>query len=133
MLAAMKIQRSAKTPDYSDSSDDVDGYMAIFREVVGDDMIHARTADDYREQKRLREQNKTHSHVHVTRIDPPIEFKHAVVQEPPQKVSHPTDVARYVDDGEGGLVLKRVPINNHDDRVDEHGHRTGKASFYGDK
>lgn len=54
MLAAMKIQRAAKTPEYKDSSDDVDGYMEIFREVMGDDLIEARTVEEFRAKTELK-------------------------------------------------------------------------------
>lgn len=46
-LAGMKLVRTQVTPDYSDNSDDVDGYMDIFRKLVGEDMVHARTTDEY--------------------------------------------------------------------------------------
>jgi hypothetical protein len=51
MQAGMKLVRAQVTPDYSDNSDDVDGYMDIFRTVVGEDMIHARTPQEYWNQK----------------------------------------------------------------------------------
>jgi len=51
MMAAMKLVRTSVTPDYSDNSDDVDGYMDIFRRLVGDDMVHARTPAEYWEAK----------------------------------------------------------------------------------
>lgn len=47
MMAGMKMVRAQVMPDYSDNSDDIDGYMVIFRELIGDDMIHARTVDEY--------------------------------------------------------------------------------------
>jgi hypothetical protein len=46
----MKLVRTKETPNYSDNSDDVEGYLDIFRQLVGDDMIHARTVDDYIQQ-----------------------------------------------------------------------------------
>lgn len=51
MMAGMKLVRTSVTPDYSDNSDDVDGYMDIFRRLVGDDMVHARTPAEYWEVK----------------------------------------------------------------------------------
>lgn len=51
MMAGMKLVRTSVTPDYSDNSDDVDGYMDIFRRLVGDDMVHARTPAEYWAQK----------------------------------------------------------------------------------
>lgn len=47
MMAGLKLVRTQVTPDYSDNSDDVDGYMDIFRRLMGPDLIHARTPDDY--------------------------------------------------------------------------------------
>ena len=50
-LIAMKLVRTSQTPDYSDNSDDIEGYLDIFRKVVGKDMVHARTVDEYVKQK----------------------------------------------------------------------------------
>jgi hypothetical protein len=47
MLIAMKIIRTTECPDYSDNSDDIDGYLAIFREIIGNDMVHARSVVEY--------------------------------------------------------------------------------------
>lgn len=47
MLMGMKAVRAAETPEYSDNSDDIEGYLDIFRTVVGDNMIHARTVDEF--------------------------------------------------------------------------------------
>ena len=47
MMIAAKIIRTAEQHDYSDNSDDIEGYLAIFRELVGDDMIHARSVDEF--------------------------------------------------------------------------------------
>lgn len=47
LLMGMKLVRTQVTPDYSDNSDDIEGYLAIFRELIGDDMVHARTVDEY--------------------------------------------------------------------------------------
>lgn len=43
----MKLVRAQNAPDYSDNSDDVEGYLDIFRKVVGDQMIHARSVTEY--------------------------------------------------------------------------------------
>lgn len=51
MMAGMKMVRSVDTPDYSDNTDDIDGYVEIGRLIVGPDMIHARTVDEYIAQK----------------------------------------------------------------------------------
>ena len=46
-LIGLKLIRTTETPDYSDNSDDVEGYLDIFRAIVGDDMVHARSVSDY--------------------------------------------------------------------------------------
>lgn len=46
-LIGLKAVRASNTPDYSDNSDDIEGYLDIFRKVVGDQMIHARTVSEY--------------------------------------------------------------------------------------
>lgn len=50
-LIGMKAVRTQVTPDYSDNSDDVEGYLDIFRQLVGEDMIHARTTAEYAQKK----------------------------------------------------------------------------------
>jgi hypothetical protein len=47
LFMAAKMLRTMETPDYSDNSDDIEGYLAIFRELIGEDMIHARSVADY--------------------------------------------------------------------------------------
>lgn len=47
ILIITKMVRTNQCHTYSDNSDDIEGYLAIFRELVGDDMIHARSVDDY--------------------------------------------------------------------------------------
>lgn len=54
MMMGMKLVRTSEAPDYSDNSDDVEGYLHIFRDVVGEDMIHARTVSDYATKKAAR-------------------------------------------------------------------------------
>ena len=50
-LLGYKLIRTADTPDYSDNSDDIAGYLDIFRGIVGDRMIHARSVSEYLEKK----------------------------------------------------------------------------------
>jgi hypothetical protein len=47
ILIVTKMVRTNQCPTYSDNSDDIEGYLAIFRELVGEDMIHARSVDEY--------------------------------------------------------------------------------------
>ena len=47
ILVITKMVRTNQCPTYSDNSDDIDGYMVIFRELIGEDMVHARTVDEY--------------------------------------------------------------------------------------
>lgn len=51
MMAGMKMVRADVMPDYSDNSDDIDGYLDIFRKIIGPDMIHARTVNEFIEKK----------------------------------------------------------------------------------
>lgn len=51
LMAAMKMVRTQVMPDYSDNSDDIEGYLDIFRTLIGDDMIHARTVNEFIEKK----------------------------------------------------------------------------------
>ena len=51
MMIAAKMVRTVQAPDYSDNSDDIEGYLAIFRELIGDDMVHARSVSEYLEKK----------------------------------------------------------------------------------
>jgi hypothetical protein len=51
MLIGMKLVRTAQAPDYSDNSDDVEGYLDIFRKIVGDDMIEARSVNEFIDKK----------------------------------------------------------------------------------
>jgi hypothetical protein len=53
-LIAYKTVRASITPDYSDNSDDIEGYLDIFRTVVGDKMIHARSVKEYEAAKKER-------------------------------------------------------------------------------
>lgn len=50
-IIALKSVRAHEMPDYSDNSDDIEGYLDIFRKLVGDDMIHARSVADFIAQK----------------------------------------------------------------------------------
>ena len=57
LFALYKQYRIAITPDYSDNIDDVDGYMLMFREVIGVDMVQARTVEEYLAEKKRRERD----------------------------------------------------------------------------
>jgi hypothetical protein len=54
MLMGLKIVRTQVCPDYSDNSDDIEGFLDIFRELVGEDMVHARLVSEYLEIKAAR-------------------------------------------------------------------------------
>ena len=47
LLICLKMIRTTEAADYSDNSDDIEGYLAIFRELIGEDMIHARSVGEY--------------------------------------------------------------------------------------
>jgi hypothetical protein len=49
LFIAAKMIRTVEAPDYSDNSDDIEGYLAIFRELIGEDMVHARSVTEYLE------------------------------------------------------------------------------------
>lgn len=47
LMMGLKLVRASISPTYSDNSDDIEGYLDIFRKVVGDDMVHGYTAEEY--------------------------------------------------------------------------------------
>lgn len=51
LMVAVKLIRTAETPDYSDNSDDIDGYMKMFREIMGSDMVKAKSVSEYIDKK----------------------------------------------------------------------------------
>ena len=51
MMALYKIYRMSHAHDYSDNIDDAKGWLKMFEEIVGDDMVMARTVEEYLEQK----------------------------------------------------------------------------------
>ena len=50
-LIGLKLIRTVEAPNYSDNSDDIEGYLDIFRKLVGEDMIQARSVDEYLEKR----------------------------------------------------------------------------------
>lgn len=50
-MVGYKILRTQVQPDYSDNSDDIEGYLDIFRQLVGEDMVHARSVTEYIDKK----------------------------------------------------------------------------------
>ena len=59
MMIGLKLHRASEAPDYSDNSDDIEGYLDIFRKIVGKDMVHARSVPDYIEQKQSRQKGRS--------------------------------------------------------------------------
>lgn len=55
ILIITKMVRTNQCPTYSDNSDDIEGYLAIFRELIGSDMVHARSVGEYLELKAVRD------------------------------------------------------------------------------
>lgn len=49
MMSGLKLVRTDITPGYSDNSDDIDGYLEIFRIIMGPDLVHARSVSEYLE------------------------------------------------------------------------------------
>jgi Domain of unknown function (DUF6378) len=52
-MIGLKAVRTAIAPDYADNSDDIDGYLEIFRRLVGTDMVRARTVEEYLQVRRV--------------------------------------------------------------------------------
>ena len=55
ILIITKMVRTNQCPTYSDNSDDIEGYLAIFRELIGVDMIHARSVEEFLAKKAARD------------------------------------------------------------------------------
>ena len=53
-MIGYKTVRSQIMPDYSDNSDDIAGYRDIFLQIIGPDMIQARSTKEYLEKKARR-------------------------------------------------------------------------------
>lgn len=47
LLIGYKLVRASECPEYSDNIDDVEGYAKIFREVMGDRLINARSVAEF--------------------------------------------------------------------------------------
>lgn len=54
LLIGYKLVRASECPEYSDNIDDVEGYAKIFREVMGEDLINARSVAEFLEIKERR-------------------------------------------------------------------------------
>lgn len=63
-MQAMKLIRTTQAPDYSDNTDDIEGYLDIFRQLIGEDMVHARSVTEYLEEK---EKRKT---IRIEQVEP---------------------------------------------------------------
>ena len=53
IMILIKAHRIGKMPDYKDSYDDIEGYLSIAKDVIGDDMIEANTAKEYMQIKSI--------------------------------------------------------------------------------
>lgn len=58
MMILFKLVRANQTPNYSDNIDDVQGYADIFKRIIGDDMIEARSVPEYIEKLLARKKPK---------------------------------------------------------------------------
>ena len=45
-MAGLKLVRAGVSPSFADHTDDVDGYMLVFRQVMGEDLL---SVSDYLE------------------------------------------------------------------------------------
>lgn len=50
-MMGFKLVRADFAPDYSDNIDDASGYEDIFRQIIGEDMVDARSVSEYLEKK----------------------------------------------------------------------------------
>ena len=92
-LIGMKLVRTTQAPDYSDNSDDVEGYLDIFRQLVGEDMIHARSVKEYVEMKAERER---HPLITDYVIDEPIPYQLQMLR-PEERAQHLRRAATVTD------------------------------------
>ena len=67
MLMGYKLMRASVCPEYSDNTDDLEGYLDITRKVVGVDMIHARTVSEFIEQRERRDRARAASEFRESR------------------------------------------------------------------
>lgn len=51
LMMALKMIRVTQAPDYSDNSDDIEGYLDIFRRLMSTEMVHARSVNEYIEKR----------------------------------------------------------------------------------
>ena len=111
MMDAVKQHRQFRTPDYGDTSDDREGWFKIFREVMGDDMIDARTVEEYQEKKAAR-----HNVVFSQERGKYVEAGERLLQRSDvQLVDQPVMKyeSRLVSDGDGDVRIAKVPVERH--------------------
>lgn len=58
LLMGYKLARTSECPEYSDNSDDIEGYLDTFREVMGDKLIHARSVTEFIEKREKRDRQR---------------------------------------------------------------------------
>lgn len=75
LLIGYKLVRASECPEYSDNIDDVDGYAKIFREVMGDRLISARSVTEFLEKREQRERQAA-AQAHRAKIAPAEPGKH---------------------------------------------------------
>ena len=100
-LIGLKLIRTVEAPDYSDNSDDIEGYLDIFRKIVGPDMIHARSVTEYVAQRDERERVKT------VKQDTLVSDVF-VVDPPAERATRPADAYDVIVDGTGIDVVSNV-------------------------
>ena len=74
MQLLMKTVRLRQSPNYSDNSDDIEGYLDIFRKLVGDDMISARSVDEFIAKRKEREKQE-HPLIAISNIHSDHQFR----------------------------------------------------------
>jgi len=65
MMALYKMYRMRHAHDYSDNIDDAKGWLKMFEEVVGEDMVTARTVEEYLDGRKARDSAKSRGPVTV--------------------------------------------------------------------
>lgn len=94
----VKAHRLGKMPDYGDTYDDIEGYLKIAREVIGDDMIEAATTKEYTEEKLRRSVSQSLMQTQVQEAG-----RAHYVQEYGNRPRHPYEVAQRQADEEDEL------------------------------
>ena len=97
-----KAYRFAVAPDYSDNINDIFGYAQIARECVGDQMIHATSAEEYQVKKEARKRGY-----------PGVTYDEAkeIVTKNARRAYVPGQNDKYIVSGQGTGRVSVPPVN----------------------